>query len=68
MTLICTLTTLEKYQDVCGVYLDMNNVAIGSTIKVINEVKVPRTTFNLFVRIYFLPPFFGAWTFQIVIH
>jgi len=33
MTYTCARAVTEKCQDVCGVYLGMNNVATGSTIK-----------------------------------
>jgi hypothetical protein len=66
MTFTCAAAVTEKSQDMCWVYLDMNGIAIGSTIKLAYEVIIPMTTFNIFARIRYLPSFFGVWILEIV--
>jgi hypothetical protein len=44
----------------------MNDIDIGSTIRLAYEVIIPMTTFNIFARIRHLPCFFGVWTLEIV--
>jgi hypothetical protein len=51
MTYTCASAVNEKFQDICGIYLDMNNVAIGSTIRFAYEVIIQMTTFNIFADI-----------------
>jgi hypothetical protein len=56
----------EKSQDVCGVNLNMNGVAIGSTIRDAYEIIVSMTILNIFARIRYLSSFFEVWTLEIV--
>jgi hypothetical protein len=56
----CVSVVTKKSQDVCGIYLDMNNVVTGSTIRLAYEVIIPIATFNIFARIRYLASFFGS--------
>jgi hypothetical protein len=51
MAYISAATFTEKSQEVCEVYLDMNNAPIGSTIRFSYEVIMPMTAFNILTRI-----------------
>jgi hypothetical protein len=66
MTYTCTSAVTEKLQDQCGVYLDLDGIAIGSPIRLAYEVIIPMTTLNIFDRIQYWHRFFGVWTFEIV--
>jgi hypothetical protein len=66
MTYICIATVAEKSQDICAVYLNMANIASGSSIRRIYEVIVPLITFNISTSIQYLHNFFGVWTLEIV--
>jgi hypothetical protein len=62
MTHTCASVVAEKSRDICGAFLDAKSIAIGSTIRLAYEVNAPKTTFNIFVCIRYLPNFFGVWS------
>jgi hypothetical protein len=57
---------IDKSQECCGVYLDINCITIDFTIRIASEVIVLMTTFNIFVHIRDLSIFFGIYALEIV--
>jgi hypothetical protein len=47
MTYYCEEAVTEKSQEVYKVYLNMVNIVHGFTIRLVDEVIVPMTTFNI---------------------
>jgi hypothetical protein len=67
MTYTYAWVVTEKSQNVYGVYLDMNDVATDSIIRLPYEVNVPITTFNIFARIRYLPCFLESWYLKLLL-
>jgi hypothetical protein len=66
MTYTSASIVTEKSQEVWGVYLDMNNIALRYTLRVAYEVIASISPFNIFADIRYLIRFFGVWTLEIV--